>query len=264
MSAPLSIYIFAPELAAPLKERLAAGRYRLVEVATSAELSAAIARDAEEIDCLIVQQTAEIEAILANLAAKDLLFPIVLFAAAAAPPTLYHPGEVRLWATQLQALPAAIERAVGQFLGIVAAPRAPQAQDAAQHRLAQKLQERLGYTGLYYKRDPQEFYRYLRAEERVRLRHELATQYRKLVLAYFSNDPQINAVIDRLTEDAFFADLSATQIVEIHMELMEEFSQQLRLEGRNEEILLDYRLALIDVIAHLSELYRRSLPRDRH
>jgi hypothetical protein len=30
------------------------------------------------------------------------------------------------------------------------------------------------------------------------------------------------------------------------MELMDEFSQQLKLEGRSEEILLDYRLALIE------------------
>ncbi|MGK7898848.1 MAG: circadian clock protein KaiA, partial [Xenococcus sp. (in: cyanobacteria)] len=47
----------------------------------------------------------------------------------------------------------------------------------------------------------------------------------------------------------------------IHMELMDEFSQQLKLEGRSEEILLDYRLALIDIVAHLCEMYRRSIPR---
>ena len=51
------------------------------------------------------------------------------------------------------------------------------------------------------------------------------------------------------------------QILEIHMELMDEFAQQLKLEGRSEEILLDYRLALIDIIAHLCEMYRRSIPR---
>jgi circadian clock protein KaiA len=45
------------------------------------------------------------------------------------------------------------------------------------------------------------------------------------------------------------------------MELMDEFVKQLRLEGRNDEILLDYRITLIDMIAHLCELYRRSIPR---
>jgi circadian clock protein KaiA len=53
-----------------------------------------------------------------------------------------------------------------------------------------------------------------------------------------------------------------SQILEIHMELMDEFSQQLKLEGRSEEILLDYRLALIDILAHLGEMYRRSIPRE--
>ena len=46
------------------------------------------------------------------------------------------------------------------------------------------------------------------------------------------------------------------------MELMDEFAQQLKLEGRNEDILLDYRLALIDIVAHLCEMYRRSIPRE--
>ena len=46
------------------------------------------------------------------------------------------------------------------------------------------------------------------------------------------------------------------------MELMEEFSNQLKLEGRSEDVLLDYRLTLIDIIAHLCEMYRRSVPRE--
>lgn len=46
------------------------------------------------------------------------------------------------------------------------------------------------------------------------------------------------------------------------MELMDEFSKQLQLEGRSDDILLDYRLTLIDAIAHLCEMYRRSIPRE--
>jgi circadian clock protein KaiA len=46
------------------------------------------------------------------------------------------------------------------------------------------------------------------------------------------------------------------------MELMDEFSKQLKLEGRNDDILQDYRLTLIDAIAHLCEMYRRSVPRE--
>lgn len=52
------------------------------------------------------------------------------------------------------------------------------------------------------------------------------------------------------------------QVVEIHMELIDDISKQLKLEGRSEDILLDYRLTLIDIIAHLCEMYRRSIPRE--
>lgn len=48
------------------------------------------------------------------------------------------------------------------------------------------------------------------------------------------------------------------QIIEIHMELIDEFSKQLKLEGRSDEVLLDYRLTLIDILAHLCETYRSS------
>ena len=65
-----------------------------------------------------------------------------------------------------------------------------------------------------------------------------------------------------LSAAAFFRDLAVSEIVKIHMELMEKFSNQLKLEGRSEDILLDYRLTLIDIIAHLCEMYRRSVPRE--
>ena len=43
------------------------------------------------------------------------------------------------------------------------------------------------------------------------------------------------------------------------MELMDDFSQQLKLEGRSNDILLDHQLALVDIIANLCKMYRRSL-----
>ena len=46
------------------------------------------------------------------------------------------------------------------------------------------------------------------------------------------------------------------------MELMDDFSQQLKLEGRSNDIILDHRLALVDIIANLGEMYRRSLSGD--
>ena len=44
------------------------------------------------------------------------------------------------------------------------------------------------------------------------------------------------------------------------MNLIDEFWKQLRLEGHKNDFLQDYRLALLDVMAHLCEMYRRSIP----
>jgi circadian clock protein KaiA len=51
-------------------------------------------------------------------------------------------------------------------------------------------------------------------------------------------------------------------MVEIHMNLIEEFRKQLMLTGQKNDFLQDYRLALLDVMAHLCEMYRRSIPPD--
>jgi circadian clock protein KaiA len=131
-----------------------------------------------------------------------------------------------------------------------------------QLRLAEKLKERLGYLGVYYKRNPQQFFRNLSQPEKQELLEALKSEYRQIILNYFSIDDTLNQKIDEFASTAFFADVSVSQIVEIHMELMDEFSKHLKLEGRSEEVLLDYRLTLIDVIAHLCEMYRRSIPRE--
>jgi circadian clock protein KaiA len=131
-----------------------------------------------------------------------------------------------------------------------------------QRRLAEKLKERLGYLGVYYKRNPQDFYRNSSPQKKQAIIQELSADYRQIILDYFAENPEMNQLIDQFVNQAFFADLSVSQILEIHMELMDEFAQQLKLEGRSEEILLDYRLVLIDIIAHLCEMYRRSIPRE--
>jgi circadian clock protein KaiA len=117
---------------------------------------------------------------------------------------------------------------------------------------------------VYYNRNSEHFFRNLSTEERETLSAQLKVQYHEIVLAYFSPEQNLNDMLDEFVTLLFFADLSVSEVVEIHMELMEEFSKQLKLEGWSEDILLDYRLTLIDVIAHLCEMYRRSVPRERN
>ena len=189
----------------------------------------------------------------------------------------YHAAEVKLPIAKLSALSSSIDQAMTQFLNLSVPVRARGHSSSAdptaeltsqgllhrqQRRLAEKLRERLGYLGVYYKRNSQFFFRNLPKAEKQKLLDQLQSNYREIVLNYFSQDSTLNNKIDEFVNVAFFADISVTQIVEIHMELMDEFANQLKLEGRSEEVLLDYRLTLIDAIAHLCEMYRRSIPRD--
>ncbi|UIE40564.1 circadian clock protein KaiA [Leptodesmis sichuanensis A121] len=167
-----------------------------------------------------------------------------------------------------------IDQAIARFINLSPACRVTRATSTAevnpesdqtslqqqQRRLSEKLKERLGYLGVYFKRNPQNFLRHLPAAEKQELLEKLREDYRSIVLCYFLEDGTLNQRIDDFVNAAFFADIPTAQIVEIHMDLMDEFSKQLKLEGRSEEILLDYRLTLIDVIAHLCEMYRRSIP----
>lgn len=191
---------------------------------------------------------------------------------------IYHQAEVLLSTQQINYIDSYIQQAIQQFLKL--SPSSSPATDnykkssqivvdentknmlhQQQNRLAEKLRERLGYLGVYYKRNPRNFIRNMSPGERQQLLEQLRTQYRQIVLNYFSQDNTVNNQIDAFVNLSFFADIPVTQIVEIHMDLMDEFSQQLQIEGRSEEILMDYRLSLIDTIAHLCEMYRRSIPR---
>jgi circadian clock protein KaiA len=189
----------------------------------------------------------------------------------------YHPAEVQLPIARSSDLGASIDRAIVQFLKLstpvpvndqsarvdaTAQLTAQSLLQRQQRRLAEKLRERLGYLGVYYKRNSQIFLRNLSGEEKQKFLEQLKSSYRDIVLNYFDEDTAVNNQIDEFVNLAFFADVPVTQVVEIHMELMDEFAKQLKLEGRSEEILLDYRLTLIDAIAHLCEMYRRSIPKE--
>lgn len=189
----------------------------------------------------------------------------------------YHPAEVKVSRTDISQIAGYIDRAIGEYLNLSLScdlTNHPQYANASpdtttqnflmqqQRRLADKLKERLGYLGVYYKRNPQRFLRHLHPAEKQEFLQSLKADYRDVILNYFSKDDALNQKIDDFVNQAFFSDVPVTNIVEIHMELMDDFAKQLKLEGRSEEVLLDYRLTLIDTIAHLCEMYRRSIPKE--
>ena len=189
----------------------------------------------------------------------------------------YHTAEVWITTEQLHAIGDYIEQAIDQFLHLSPTCRLSNTLSTVdlatnmtaqnflmlqQRRLSDKLNERLGYLSIYYKRNPRNFFRHMSAPQRQEMLEQLRQEYREIVLRYFGEDSAVNQRIDEFINSAFFADIPTSQVVEIHMDLMDEFAKQLKLEGRSDEILLDYRLTLIDTIAHLCEMYRRSVPRE--
>jgi circadian clock protein KaiA len=232
-------------------------------------------------DCLILQDGPNFDSLIMKLRQRSILLPVVILEANLpiseptiytsdfAPLRRYHSAERFIDATAIAHIDQSIDQAIAQFLRLT--PPIPLTRpidssqsplQAQQRRLANKLQERLRYLGVYYKRDARQFLRSLPASQAQATFAELKTLYQQIILSYFAENDSLNALIDEFVSIAFFADLSVTQVVEIHMELMDSFFKQLKLEGRSEEILVDYRLTLIDVMAHLCEMYRRSIPRE--
>lgn len=189
----------------------------------------------------------------------------------------YHEAELAIAPHQLHDLQQWISESINRFITLsleahVLPRKSPVEADldpesasfglSNQQQLAEKLRERLGYLGVYYKRNPENFLRYLPRGRQKELLERLKLEYRHLILSYFGADNSLNQQIDHFVHATFFADVPVSKVVEIHIGLMDEFAKQLKLEGRSEEVLLDYRLTLIDVLAHLCEMYRRSIPRE--
>jgi circadian clock protein KaiA len=289
-------------LAQSLSQFLSSDRYILHFTASEPELFNFVEQHKQYLDCLVLQDETSLQPFINRWYEQGVLLPVVIFPKESekvrshltrnqvvdnpqitdntlTEPANYllHAAEVRLDITQVPDVSSFIEKAIAQFVSL--SPTSGLAESNAeidptrqlttfsflmqqQRRLAEKLRERLGYLGVYYKRNPQLFLRHLSSSERQKLLENLKSEYRQIVLKYFSQENTLNQKIDNFVDKAFFADISVSRIVEIHMELMEEFSKQLKIEGRSEDILLDYRLTLIDVIAHLGEMYRRSIPRE--
>ncbi len=257
-----------------LRAALSDGRYVLKELERGEDLLRLVGSRKQEIDCLVLEVDDELMSSITALRDQGTILPVVFLTSIdAAPPPIYHSSEVTISPEKVLSLDKSIERAIAEFLSLAPAIGQlscplPDLKSIAfllqqQRRLTAKLKERLGYLAVYYNRNSERFFRNLSIAERETLSAQLKAQYHEIVLAYFSPEININDMLDEFVTLLFFADLSVSEVVELHMELMEEFSKQLKLEGWSEDILLDYRLTLIDVIAHLCEMYRRSVPRER-
>jgi circadian clock protein KaiA len=268
------------------------GRYTVTQFNNSQAFLDFIHQGSHHVDCLVFQDDPALPGLIEQLKQQEVFFPVIIVQANAASRPSQAVDELKgasssfdysaivlmLDINELSQIGFAIDQAISKFIQLP--PNHPQEESQAapefvefptnrslslkaqQLRLAEKLKERLGYLGVYYKRNPQNFLRHMTQTQRETLLRQLKDEYREIILSYFSDDSALNQRIDDFVNVAFFADIPVSQIVEMHMDLMDEFSKQLKIEGRSDEILQDYRLTLIDTIAHLCEMYRRSIPRE--
>ena len=267
-------------MAESLKKTLAHSPFAISWSRTQTEFVQWTISNRHRIDCLVIQPANDSLELLNELWERDILLPILVISTQSEPTAAagYHDAIIQVTPAELDTIESKVHEAINQFLQLPAnqntlidnASTSTDTRDnrvfllsLQQQRLTEKLQERLGYLGVYYKRNSQNFVRNMTVEERHEFLDQLRQDYRQIILSYFSSDDKtLNQRIDDYVNLAFFADVSISKVVEIHMELMDNFSKQLHMEGRSEEILLDYRLTLIDVLAHLCEMYRRSIPRE--
>jgi circadian clock protein KaiA len=274
----IGVFVTTTEVAETLNQRLAQKSFVLRWSQSASDFQDWVTENRHRIDCLIVESSDEAIATLTHFKQQDILLPALTVCASEsgdpsnAPFSAYHEAVICLDIGDIDQLDEALRQAVDKYLKLPADSKPTTVESVAdkrqfllslqQQRLSEKLQERLGYMGVYYKRNKQNFLRNMSPVERQEFLEKLRQDYRLIILNYFSNSGNINQKIDDFVNVAFFADISVPKIVEIHMELIDDFSKQLQLEGRSDDILADYRLTLIDVIAHLCEMYRRSVPRE--
>jgi circadian clock protein KaiA len=242
-------------------------RYRLLRCNPEADPVPELERLRDSCDALLVQQGELDGKAVQSLQEKGLLLPAVVIGRVHGRVD-YHPDEIHLPPDQLEQLTYSLDAAISRSLSRALASGGSSAAQAAGRdepmpegwRLANRLQDRLGLLGVFYKRDPSRFLRNLNPQNAEILLASLQRTYRDLLLSYFKNPAAANQALESFVNTAFFSDLPITKTVEIHMDLIDSFSKQLRLEGHKSDFLQDYRLALLDVMAHLCEMYRRSIP----
>ena len=264
----IALLLTTPALVEACQQWLPESRYDSVELIgkigteDDGDLAAALAARQDEIDAVVVEQQLLDPTTREQLVGRGLLFPAVVVGEVKGHVD-YHSEELHLPEDQLAQLGYTVDASISRFLRQGRADGRPEdAGVGSVGKLSRRLQERLGYLGVFYKRDPSRFLGSLPGDERRELLESLQRTYRDLLISYFRDPAAANQALESFVNTAFFSDLPITRTVEIHVDQIDEFWTQLRLEGHKSDFLQDYRLALLDVMAHLCEMYRRSIPPD--
>lgn len=245
------------------------GRYELMELGLRQNPAAELERCWDQFDAVLLEPGVLSVEAFQRLRAQGMILPAVVLGPISGQ-IEYFQDEVHLPPDQMEQLSYSLDAAISRCLRRRSSPGSGDdlevsdshagESDQSNWRLPHRLRERLGYLGVFYKRDSSRFLRNLPAAERKLLLRSLQRTYRDLLISYFHDQTAANQALESFVNTAFFSDLPITKTVEIHVDMIDEFWKKLQLEGHKQDFLKDYRLALLDVMAHLCEMYRRSLP----
>lgn len=225
-----------------LTELLSGDRYDLHILNSASELGGFVVNNKENLDCLIILKNDLSIPIINEFYEQGLILPVIILEPDnLETPSLiehnsnpiplelttdtpignhtFHTAEVKLTLNRLNHINHYIDKAITQFLHL--APSCSITENPGnqnthkkieekqnflllqQRRLAEKLKERLGYLGVYYKRNPSYFYRHLSQTEKEEFITQMSEQYRQIILDYFNQENEVNQAIDQFVNQAF-------------------------------------------------------------
>ena len=127
-----------------------------------------------------------------------------------------------------------------------------------QNKLDRKLNKKLP-SDVCFNRNYSSFFTNLLDLEPGKIQEKFELIYAQILFNYFSDEEKASSLINRFLKLAFSVNLPMNKVIEIHLEVINGLEHQLMLESLNTQYLTDYRLALIDVIAQLGEIYRSAV-----
>lgn len=257
---PAQLFIYAclqsESLTHAVKQSLSNEHYVLTQCPSVTELLDLANSSPSPYDCLIVQDDQDILNAVKQLSERGLLYAVVILQADGN--RAFDYPAVALELTNVSQISDAIGQAIAHFISLPATAIAESSQNSfrQQQRLAEKLKP---VKSLDTRTDEREVFHQLAPAKKQAFLQQLKVDYRQIILQYFVANKNIKQKIDEFIDTAFSSKIPIPHIIEIHMDIIEEFSKKLKVEGRNDDVLLDYRLTLIEILAHLCELYRCSM-----
>ena len=195
----IALLLKTSELVDVCRQWLPSNRYELMVLPMDGEdgLVSRLEPQREAIDAVVVEQQLLDPQTRDQLVNSGLLFPAVVVGELKGHVD-YHSEELHLPSDQLAQLGYNIDAAISRYLRQSRVDGRPgEAATRAVGTLSRRLQERLGYLGVFYKRDPSRFLGSLPPDERHELLESLQRTYRDLLISYRSEERRVGKECER-------------------------------------------------------------------